>query len=823
MLLKYAEIVDNSSFESSFSQLARRQLQNRSQQAAEREVGFQLLDKNDEGDWAVGVFGIRTGSRLAFVPCFLMDNGQVKVDSLYLPDRDQFCPLSDKWVSAAARLDRGAIGRSMSRSETHKYPGFVDLVPFAFPQFKSAATVDRAEFAAGAAAIMRLVKKAREVSESIQVEPAPSLIDRIVSGGADGIRAFAKAARTVPNFSVTVERVHPDIANRLTRLLPEVSKESVKTAATTAAPAPVAVLPDITASYLQRSKAAGRVVEPGPRGRGTALLSRLPWVHKAAEYAKSKRGRKGPVEEFIESQKTRKLGPDDSDVPDIGLPAVIVRKGQSASMRKSGLFDGKIDEVAESISRTGRYVQDDRVKTAVVVEEQPIKLTNPSGSGVYRVLKAENEYKDMLVLMPIVTAGRAAPDRCIVLPLRSPGSEQPWTGRVRDVMVAEESEVESPRSKFQTWFESKRKVSTKLDGYGKYVFIDQAGRCTEVLRISDGPSRNDHYCVQSVREASASENSQARHEYMTLDRSYGAPYDWRDEAEDKMLQLTGLPGRGITVYDGELKIPTTAVAIKFDDMDYASPELQERGLATPLDLQSMYFGKSASLAVSKNSSDQLWIDGMAFTPQDAFDHLVIDWDLSVDTADEIIKKASNSQTGRWNYRVFPGEELIKAAIAPAFPAERQGVENGARFALPAQYPTDERSRNPSVQYQRTDYYGDENITSGSDSRILDLAAEAGPNVFDTSAISAMLRNTNEKRMIDDGIPDLYRGMNRLGRYLFQLHAHPDQLRDRYGEKDLDTFEDSLLSVFEQCGDVILFLRQTDAAPFPDGSPTDIEV
>lgn len=789
-------------------------MQNRSNLAAEREVGFQLIDKNDEGDWAVGVFGIRTGTKLSYVPCFFID-GEVKVEHLYIPDRDQFCPLSDKWVSAVEKFGQNPLGRGISRSESLKNPSYSDLTPFAFPQFKSAASLaDREDFRRAATNVQGFLTR---VLPDYQPTPLP---ERIKAAGLAGVRAFVKSAQTVPGFAAAVQKVYPNLNDDLI--------EIVKTAKS---PAPVKrasaktvgiELSDVTRRYLTFSKIAGRHVQAGPEGRGTAVLQYSPFVTKLAA-DKKKRGPKGPLESFFDAQK-----PDDPNggviVPVKPKPSLF-RAKMASEMRKNPLFSGEgLEKIAEDVARDGYSVKDDRDDMSYVIQEE-LRLKNPTGAGLYSVLMDDGTYKDMLVLTPIITSGRVESGRCMVLPPRNPtGEEAPWTGLIKDVIVKDDQTPAEAEEKLKDWLEKKQKVSKKLQNYSNYLFVDARGHCTELLQVNDGPVRSGHYSVSPRRE-STEKTKTVSDESSLFSRMYAnvARKDRRVE-EDECLELTGEAGRGLVIVDGELKIPTTAIALKFDG--YLDAKLRSRGLGNRQDLQKVLFSKSASLELTKTGSDSWSINGFAVAGVDAFEHLLVDWDLSAEDAGEVLKSAAARGNTRTLFHVVPSVNLVKAAIAPAFPQERVGVENGYRNSVPAQYPVDEISRNPSYPAQRSDYYGDESMTpnfGSADTKSLGMSAEAGPGVFDTSAFSTMLRNTNEKRLIDEGIPDLYRGMNRTGAFLFALYAHPDQLEERYGEQDLKTFEDTLRTTFEQEGDVILFLRQTDANPFPDGSPSQLDI
>ena len=80
-------------FSSRFAELAQRTLAESSPLAAKRQVGFQLVNRNEAGDQACGVFGIDLKGKLAMAPVFFL-NGETKADCLVHTSPDLYVPLS---------------------------------------------------------------------------------------------------------------------------------------------------------------------------------------------------------------------------------------------------------------------------------------------------------------------------------------------------------------------------------------------------------------------------------------------------------------------------------------------------------------------------------------------------------------------------------------------------------------------------------------------------------------------------------------------------------------------------------------------------------
>lgn len=62
-------------------------------------VGFQLIERDDEGTRGVGVMVYKVGEQWLYVPAFFL-NGRIRgYDMMYLPERSQFVPAKDAWVT----------------------------------------------------------------------------------------------------------------------------------------------------------------------------------------------------------------------------------------------------------------------------------------------------------------------------------------------------------------------------------------------------------------------------------------------------------------------------------------------------------------------------------------------------------------------------------------------------------------------------------------------------------------------------------------------------------------------------------------------------
>lgn len=85
-------------FEQTLADLAHAQLRDKAPALLDFLVGFQVVDRNEEGTHGVGVLGFKIGKQIMLAPVFFL-NGELKMSLLFLKRQDLFLPLKDNWVT----------------------------------------------------------------------------------------------------------------------------------------------------------------------------------------------------------------------------------------------------------------------------------------------------------------------------------------------------------------------------------------------------------------------------------------------------------------------------------------------------------------------------------------------------------------------------------------------------------------------------------------------------------------------------------------------------------------------------------------------------
>src|ERR1043166_9658782 len=109
--MNYKHAIDNAQLENAFFELAYWMLQDKIKILLPYLVGFELVEVEDDGKRAIGVFAFKTPSgQVLYVPSFYK-NGNVKnVDKLYSANNQQFYPLTDEYAQLFLKDTANTLG-----------------------------------------------------------------------------------------------------------------------------------------------------------------------------------------------------------------------------------------------------------------------------------------------------------------------------------------------------------------------------------------------------------------------------------------------------------------------------------------------------------------------------------------------------------------------------------------------------------------------------------------------------------------------------------------------------------------------------------------
>ena len=113
------KLADDASFEQNFFQLAFAYIRDKIPNLLDYMLGFEVVNKNDDGTQAIGLFKFDVSGRQLFVPVFYK-NGELKgAELLYNQNQDKFVPNKENWVDSLlnARPEELGSPSGMSRGD----------------------------------------------------------------------------------------------------------------------------------------------------------------------------------------------------------------------------------------------------------------------------------------------------------------------------------------------------------------------------------------------------------------------------------------------------------------------------------------------------------------------------------------------------------------------------------------------------------------------------------------------------------------------------------------------------------------------------------
>ena len=110
-LFKKAQVVaDDTQFEQDFSKIAFSFIQDKAPGLMKYLLGFETVDRDEDGSRAVGIFGFKVGKDYYYVPAFFLNNQVKGVDMVLNKRTNSFVPLTEDWVDEITRRQHVELG-----------------------------------------------------------------------------------------------------------------------------------------------------------------------------------------------------------------------------------------------------------------------------------------------------------------------------------------------------------------------------------------------------------------------------------------------------------------------------------------------------------------------------------------------------------------------------------------------------------------------------------------------------------------------------------------------------------------------------------------
>lgn len=806
-LSKSAELGSNQvQFEQAFSSLGHSYLADKAPKLLQYELGFQLLEKNDDGTRAVGIFAFKVGDTVLYAPTFFL-NGDLKGhELLYIKNQDMFVPLKDSWVNYILGRKPLSIGESVDRNLSNigvQGPNLYQLsrAPHkwaADKNWRTAAIKEAAYFAT--------------TSPDVAFNGKPfSLDDFVKSAGLPTYKCLLTMCQLQPQLAQVLDKHHPGL------LEDAAAHYSAKATEKKAGYKGTWCLGETPPEHLKRVKVEKKEMD------GDDAIAAIPSRYRSGEPKKEKK--KQSLLEVMEKGREKEAAAKPKKVK-----AVLVDKMSGMDFQKLPQED------RQTLVRKRYLVKDDRNPDEVAHAFDAttnFKLDNPTQTGIYSVLVRPSVLRKCLIIMkPYSSSGKH--DFCTVVDL----GNKKWVNiSPTDVWVHAEEGMED----FNKWFEGLESPGEKSDGLA--VLLTRNGQGTVPFRVSDfygAPSSKDYSGVWDVHFRNWSNHG---HSYTGKSIKYYGVYG---DCLKERVRFTGKAGTAINRREnGELWFPEDVKIIvlksppKEEDAknDCCYHDSSDPGPLDPGDLSDVLFevhNNTYPLKVFSNGSD-LTLRSKEQTGNmskaSAIVSLVLDHGLTEKAAVEIVDRAEKNPVKGCSLLIksaAPSANMLGGPNAPSFPEPPVGYDP----MTGGKYPTQESNEWGvpvqdviNTQGKREDYNPTIQPDHTALQQVMQSAQTGEKEVFDTTLLGGLLKSVRDDSVIDRYLPDLMKGMNALGRLLFSFYWHQDQFGDRYGKADLTEIEDGLRNAFEGIGEILLTLKARTVNSTLDegmGSSDDLE-
>lgn len=764
-LVKRADQGSDSDFEKSFSNVAHAFLQDKAPTLLAYELGFQLLDRNEDNTRAVGVFAFKVGSQIMYAPQFFL-NGDLKgYELLYLKNQDMFVPISEGWLNHIINKRPHSLGEPYQQESGDGM--------FKSPQLNALSTSP-----------MKVASVQAKVAHYAS-DFMPTLINMADADVTAECNSLADIMGDTLSLDRLLKQADSQMLDKASKLMAEDSR----------------VLAAVIKWHgLAKFSSALQIVEAGAQAASNTLLGAVTHPHQNV---------------VAKAAAAPMLDNDEHDV--------------TVYESKYDIPEGATATELHVFYSTGMLVRDKRKAANIaklVDTQQDTPFTSPNLPGLYAVLTASGQLVDKIVLPNIRDMrSSSSPSEVFVISPTATTIHDGCRFKQQATMVADTgADVQLGYNK---WFKSLPAVGT-LETGETYVFVSETGRVTDRVRVSRNLGKDSDglttYAISMPGSDSYLSSSSFEH-----DRGTAQAYP----AHSGTL-VVGHKATGTISFQGnKIFIPATAKKLS---CSYGDSE--ENSKFMPGDVRDAYrrlqrVTVPAKLTANRHDSHYVFDDDMNLKKSAVLKRLMIELELGEQDARAIIKEASKTPGKTITKfikkadQVKIGSPYLSDAALPSTPPMPINQSNGNMpgFRGPVNSSVELSQPVPgmaSSNYPKEGYmYQHNEMERGLKNFVQSAATDGKRDVFDVGMLSSMLMVASDDRLIEQWVPDLVKGMDRIGRLLFLFYWHYDKFESRFGAQDLPELEEFLRTSFDLLGKLILFLKNKNVQDSPTQGGFDV--
>ena len=744
-------------FEQALSNLAHAFLRERAPQLIPYELGFQLLEKNEDNDRAVGVFGFKVGPQLLYAPVFFL-NGELKGhELLWLKDSDTFIPMEESWINYILNRKPTVLGETVDpdlRMLGAERP--------AMRQFRDSpskyASVQPAWLQVGLPGLM--YAKGRHVA-------VPPAVPELVKSSAWAAHRFLQMIDVRPQlaekfaqcYGTDLLKCAVDVARTITTVCP-IEQKREKRAKT------------ITGSIWRST----------PPCHPNADL-RI-WVYDGTR-------------------------PSDLD------------EKQAATLKRDGVY------IAD--------MREDKNTSQVLNVQFPLAMQNPDQTGIYEILTKPDSF-DRCLFVDKPQGDRGRKTGCVLVRIGDDDNKAYTVTHPAKVFAVEKESGEEYDSYWQALPEAKN-----LERGATYMLLTPSGQGTYPFEVEETmPSEGEETCYKIWWKGGYGDDRPDCLPSVARRESF---YEYEGDSCCDLISLNRIKGKNFVNRIKTLFVPpgTKMLRLKKSRLpnDYKHPEPIDPKNSEPpalrpgrhIDLQMGIYKTSSELKVI-NTGSEAWINGTRLPTKAALISLMKDYGLREKAARDVLGKAQSRGGHTW--RIKYAQPYGAQANVPF------ELQQGGPYAPPI--PTNEQtgqdtvfgSMTPTQEYMEEEYAVPALETTNARpnyalppepetmNQVMQAAQTGQQEILDTSVLSNLLNASRDDTLIDQHLPNLVKGLDSIGRLLFNFYWHHDRYEDRFDAGELPELEDAMRNSFENLGELTLKLKQKAIEPYV-GESTDVDL
>ncbi len=759
---------DDTPFEQAFSNLAHAYLQDKAPGLLDHEIGFQLLDRNNENTKAVGIFAFKVGSLWLYAPMFFL-NGDLKGhELLYLKNQDMFVPLKENWINYLVNRKPNVLGSGVDRNMAalgQRQPDFTQLSrspsKFGSAQPTLKEMVNSVLPTLAKTATMNTAKAFEDIGKQLD------LAQFLKEARTQTIEMLVKTCMHAPQLASAIEQFHGlNIVNEAFEVAK--AREGANKIASVLSDAP----------------------EEPEAVKGLKVIT-----HDVTVQTKLPTGTTEEDQEKLLRDGVLIL--DQRERDNVSIPYNIQVEKKLFNPTSSGLYDilvkpGDIERCYVAVYPMGAAKRADFV-TVVRTDGSPDWL-NTRADHVFALAQIEgDDFDAWFDKLPEASSVSGKSARYIALNKRG------------DATVPFRVLREYGKSEYGT-----TSYEVHMEDYSKFPPRGSIMGCCYT-----DPLKYDKYRDGVRLHLGSSKGSQLRSSMGDIFVPEGFKLLKVSKGEDDTNSPEGQDSCGCgesdppalqpgNLVDAQLALmsKTAALTVHHNGPDVAINGVRQQSEKAALVNLVQHHGLREAAAreiLKQAAANRKFACRVKYADPYGAPMMVND----APTAPSIPEP------------VMGGESILGTANPTQL-----GIDQGVPVSGMSAMRTDRSVYNPNPMYDKG-VLG--KMPDNDVQQILDAAGSGQKEVFDTAMIGGMLRAVRDDGMVDRYMGELTKGLDKLGRILFMFYWHGDRFADRYGKSDMPELEDSLRNAFEMLGDVILFLKQKTIEPYPDTASQDVDL